>query len=76
MLMALLARVDLKPDRVEILVRRQSLLELFHAQSTAPSTRGRSNKESGDILTLKLKARLQRVGREMRMLVENADDQS
>jgi hypothetical protein len=53
---------------------RQSLIELLHAQSTAPTTRGcKSDKE--DLLTLKVKARLQRVGREMRMLVENADDQ-
>jgi hypothetical protein len=68
--MALLARVDLKPDRVEIKLRRQSLVELLHAQSTWPSTQGRkSDKE--DLLTLKVKTRLQRVGREMRMLVEN-----
>jgi site-specific DNA recombinase len=74
MLMALVSRVDLKPDRVEIKLRRQSLIELLHAQSTAPTTRGcKSDKE--DLLTLKVKARLQRVGREMRMLVENADDQ-
>ena len=32
--------------------------------------------ESDDILTLTVKARLQRVGREMRMLVENTDDQT
>jgi hypothetical protein len=75
MLMALLARVDLKPDRVEIKLRRQSLVELLHAQSTGPSTHGRkSDKE--DLLTLKVKARLQRVGREMRMLVENREDQT
>jgi hypothetical protein len=29
-----------------------------------------------DTLTLKVKARLQRAGREMRMLVENANDQT
>ena len=38
--------------------------------------RGKSDKESEDVLTLKVKARLQRVGREMRMLVENTDDQT
>ena len=78
MLMALVARVDLKPDRVEIKLRRQSLVELLlHGQSTGPSTRGRkSDKGLEDILTLKVKARLQRVGREMKMLVENADDQA
>ena len=37
---------------------------------------GKSDNESEDVLTLKVKARLQRVGREMRMLVENAEDQT
>ena len=77
MLIALLARVDLRPDRVEIKLRRQSLIELLHAQSTGLSKQERkSDKESDDLLTLKVKARLQRVGREMRMLVENAEDQT
>ena len=75
-LMALLVRVDLKPDRVEIQVRRRSLVELLHARSTGSSIQlGPSDAESEDILMLKVKARLQRVGREMRMLVENAHDQ-
>jgi hypothetical protein len=77
MLMALIARVDLKPDRVEIKLLRQNLIELLHAQSTVRSTQGgKSYKESDDLLTLKVKARLQRVGREMRMLVENGDEQT
>jgi hypothetical protein len=77
MLMALVARVDLKSDRVEIQVRRRSLIELLHAPSSGPSTqRGKTDKESEDLLTLKVKARLQRVGREMRMLVENRGDQT
>jgi site-specific DNA recombinase len=77
MLMVLISRIDLKPDRVEIKLRRHSLVELLHAQSTAPTTQGRkSDKESEHILTLEVKARLQRVGREMRMLVENGDDQT
>jgi site-specific DNA recombinase len=76
MLMALVSRVDLKSDRVEIKLRRESLVELLHGQSTASIMQGRkSDKESEDTLTLKVKARLQRVGREMRMLVENANDQ-
>jgi site-specific DNA recombinase len=77
MLMALVSRVDLKSDRVEIKVRRRSLVRLLHAQSTEPTTQGgKSDDESEDVLTLTVKARLQRVGREMRMLVENADDQT
>jgi site-specific DNA recombinase len=77
MLTALVGRVDLKSDRVEIKLRRQSLVELLSAQSIAPTTQGRrSDKGSEDFLMLKVKARLQRVGREMRMLVENANDQT
>ena len=77
MLMVLLNRVDVRPDRVEIKVHRRQLLELLQAQSInscAPA--GRPNSDFDDILTLTVKARLQRVGREMRMLVENADDQT
>ncbi len=77
MLMSLLSRVDIRPDRVEIHVRRPRLIELLHAQSINSSTAaGKPDSESDDILTLTVKARLQRVGREMRMLVENADDQT
>ena len=38
MLMALLSRVDIRPDRVEINVRRRHLVELLHAQSINSST--------------------------------------
>ena len=77
LLMALLGRVDIRPDRVEIKVRRRQLIEQLHAQSIAPSTAaGKPDSASNDILTLTVKARLQRVGREMRMLVENSDDQT
>jgi hypothetical protein len=77
MLIAIVSRVDLKPDRVDIKLRCQSLIELLHAQSNEPIIQtGKSDTESEDILTLKVKARLQRVGREMRMLVENSDHQT
>jgi site-specific DNA recombinase len=76
-LMTLLSRVDIRPDRVEINIRRCYLIELLDAQSINPTTQGRkSDKKSEDILTLTVRARLQRVGREMRMLVENMDDQT
>ena len=56
MLMALVARVDLKSDRVEIKMRRRSLVVLLHAQSTEPNPRvGKSDKESKDSLTLTVK---------------------
>jgi DNA invertase Pin-like site-specific DNA recombinase len=76
-LMTLLSRVDIKPDRVEINIRRYYLIELLDEQSINPATQGRnSDKKSEDVLTLTVRARLQRVGREMRMLVENSDDRT
>ena len=77
MLRALLSRVDVRSDRVEINILRCRLVELLHAQSIASNTpAGKPDSESDDILTLTVKARLQRVGREMRMLVENSADQA
>jgi DNA invertase Pin-like site-specific DNA recombinase len=77
MLMALLSRVDIRPDRVEINIRRCYLIELLDAQSINPTTQGgKSDKKSEDVLALLVRARLQRVGREMRMLIENTDDQT
>ena len=77
MLMALVSQVDLKSDRVEIRMRRRGLVQLLQGQSIEPTVQtSESDTESGNILTLKVKARLQRVGREMRMLVENAHDQT
>jgi site-specific DNA recombinase len=74
-LVKLLSRVDIRPDRVEINIRRCCLVELLDAQSINPTKQGRkSDKKSEDVLTLTVRARLQRVGREMRMLVENTDD--
>jgi site-specific DNA recombinase len=78
LLMALLSRVDIRPDRVEITIRRSFLVQLLCAvHSIASSTAaGKPDSESDDIVKLTVKARLQRVGREMRMLVENSDDQA
>lgn len=77
MLMTLLSRVDVRPDRVEINIRRCRLVELLGAQSIDPTMQdGMPGNESDDVLTLTVTARLKRVGREMRMLVENTDDQT
>ena len=70
--MALLSRVDIKSDRVEINIPRSRLAALLAAQAHE----GHTDSDSNDILTLTVMARLQRVGREMRMLVENTDDQT
>ena len=77
MMMTLLNRVDIRPDCIEINIRRCRLVELLDAQSVASTTHGaQPDKESDDVLTLTVRARLQRVGREMRMLVENTDDRT
>jgi site-specific DNA recombinase len=77
MLMTLLSRIDIRPDRIEINIRRGHLIELLGAQPFETTTQGgKSDKESEEVLTLTVMARLQRVGREMRMLVENTDDQT
>ena len=58
--------------------RRGFLVQLLcAAQSVELGMQGgKPSAASNDILTLTVKARLQRVGREMRMLVENSDDQT
>ena len=77
MLMTLISRVDIRPDCVEISVRRFRLVELLGADSIdLTMQRGTPDNEAKDILTLTVRARLQRVGREMKMLVENSDDQT
>ena len=77
MLMRLLSRVDIRPDCVEISIRRGRLVELLAAQPFEAITQaGKSDKESEQVMTLTVMARLQRVGRELRMLVENTDDQT
>ena len=77
MLMNLHSRVDIRRDCVEINISRDRLFELLGAHLIDPSTQGgKSDRESKDVLTLTVRARLQRVGREMRMLVENTDDQT
>ena len=76
-LMTLISRVDIRPDCVEISVRRLRLVELLGSGSIDLVTqRGTPDNEAMAVLTLTVRARLQRVGREMKMLVENTDDQT
>jgi site-specific DNA recombinase len=73
-LMALLSRVDIRSDRIDIKVYRRNLIELLHARTIdAGAPAGKPGSASDETLMLTVKARLQRVGREMKMLVENAD---
>ena len=77
MLMTLLSRVNVRSDRVEINIRPGRLVELLRAQAIDfLRLGGNPGSEPNGVLTLTVRARLQRVGREMRMLVENSDDQT
>ncbi len=76
-LMALLCRVTIYSDRIEIALCQGRAAELLAGQSIdLASQPERSDPASHDVMTLRVPARLKRVGREMRMLVEGADDQT
>jgi site-specific DNA recombinase len=77
MLMTLLSRVDIRPDYVEINVRRSRLVEMLGTDSIdLVMQRVTPDNEAKDVLTLTVRARLRRVGREMKMLVENTDNET
>ena len=75
-LMTLLCRVEIRPDRVAITVCRSRLTELLAGSIDLTMQYQRPTNAPGDVLTLTVPVRLKRVGREMRMLVENSDDQT
>jgi hypothetical protein len=76
-LMTLLCRVAVNSDRIEINISRRRLAELLAGQSIDLTTRDQTlDRNSDDAVTLTTPAHLKRVGREMRMLVENADEQT
>jgi len=75
LLMTLVNRVDIKPEHIEIRLYRRRLHDLLQAQSIEPSLAAPvPGNHASDTLKLKVKARLQRVGREMKLVVNNADD--
>jgi site-specific DNA recombinase len=74
-LMALLCRVEINPDRIEIKISRRRLVALLAEQSIDLTMQNeRLDRDSHDIVMLVAPARLKRVGREIKMLVENSDD--
>ena len=76
-LMTLVNRVDIKAEQIEVRVYRQRLHNLLQARSIEPSLASLAPAtQPGDILKLKVKARLQRVGREMKLVVHNTEDQT
>ena len=76
-LMTLVNRVNIKSEHVEIKVCRKRLHDLLQTESINPSLAAAlPASHPRDILNLKVKARLQRVGREMKLIVHNADDRA
>ena len=76
-LLTLISRIDIKAEHIEIRVYRQRLHDLLQARSMEPSLADPAPaSHPGDILKLKVKARLQRVGREMKLVVHNAEDRA
>jgi site-specific DNA recombinase len=76
-LMTLLTRVEVGSGRIDIRVSRACLADLLAGKTPdLNKPRGEEAKSAADVLTLKVSARLKRVGREMRMLVENANDRT
>jgi hypothetical protein len=75
-LMTLVSRVDIRAEHIEIRVHRQQLYHLLQGSRVDSLVTGAAPpSHPSDILKLKVKARLQRVGREMKLVVHNADDQ-
>jgi site-specific DNA recombinase len=76
-LMALLCRMTIYSDRIEIALSRVRTVELLAGASVdLAAQHQRSDPASHDVMILRVPARLKRVGREMRMLVAGADDQT
>lgn len=76
LLMALVNRVDIKAEHMEIRVYRQRLHSLLRAQTLEQPSFAPAPMGSDEILKLNVKARLQRVGREMKLIVHNAEDRA
>ena len=77
LLMMLVNRVDIKPEHIEIRLYRSRLHDLLQAQSLESSLADRAPaSRPGDILKLEVRTRLQRVGREVKLVVHNAEDRA
>ncbi|HEX7408006.1 MAG TPA: recombinase family protein, partial [Candidatus Binatia bacterium] len=74
-LMALIRRVEVRLDSVKIAISQSSLAALLSASSIDRQAQDHKPANSSDqILTLAAPVRLKRVGREMKMLVEDSSD--
>ena len=74
-LMILVHRVEIRPDCVKIDISLSGLAELLSASSVDLSGKDRKPTNTSDqVITLMAPVRLKRVGREMKMLVEDSND--
>jgi site-specific DNA recombinase len=74
MLMSLLCRVTIEPDRIEINLSRRRLTAMLAGRAIDQAVEDPELiPDAHDSVTLAIPARLKRVGRELRMLVDNAD---
>ena len=77
MLMTLACRVTIDPDRVEIKMSRHRLGVFLAGRSIGLTKQDQKlTRDPDDVVKLVVPVQLKRVGREMRMLVENSDDQT
>ena len=76
-LLTCISRIDIRAEHIEIRIHRQRLQRLLQAGAMESSLADRAPANGPrDILKLNGKARLQRVGREMKLVVHNAEDQA
>jgi site-specific DNA recombinase len=76
-LMAMLCRVTVYSDRIEIALSRVRVAELLVGGSIDLAAQHQTSAlASQDVMTLRVPARLKRIGREMRMLIDGADNQT
>ena len=68
--------MDVASDRIVILFAGLRLIELLTGSTEIEPRRGAPTDEAGEMLTLSVPVALKRVGREMRMMVETADDRA
>jgi len=76
MLMGLGCRVTIKPDRIEINLSRRHLTAMLAGRAIDQAEEDPVKPDAHDIVTLAVPARLKRAGREMRILVDNANDRT
>ena len=74
--MTLISRIDIRAEHIDIRLCRNRLHNLLKARSLKSLPTSTPATDPGDVLKLKVKVRLQRVGREMKLVVQNTDDQA